>query len=108
MNDLDKSLSELGALIAKHEEVQNQIFCHYVKIVNAIVRNEITSEQVIKKIMDGLFDFSIFGGGRFFRLYRKLCFHVYYYYPQLESNIDIIMLAEILRAELPTKDNNSE
>ena len=83
MNDLDKSLSELGALIAKHEEVQNQIFCHYVKIVNVILRNEITSEQVIKKIMDGLFDFSNFGGGRFFRLYRKLCFHVYYYYPPI-------------------------
>lgn len=57
MNDLNKSLSELDALIAKHEEVQNQMFCHYVKIVNAILRNEITSEQVIKKIMDGLANF---------------------------------------------------
>jgi len=57
MNDLNKSLSELDALIAKHEEVQNQIFCNYVEIVNAFLKNEITSEQVTKKIMDGLANF---------------------------------------------------
>lgn len=85
MNDLNKSLSELDALIAKHEEVQNQIFCHYVEIVNAILKNEITSEQVIKKIMDGLANFEDEG---FFLVYRKLCFHVYHCYPQLASSMD--------------------
>lgn len=46
-----------------------------------VVADRITDEQQLERIMDGLCDFC--DEIRFIELYRSLCRHIYYQYPQL-------------------------
>lgn len=50
-------------------------------IGRAGVKDQITDEQQLEQIMDGLCDFC--DEIRFIDLYRSLCRHIYYQYPQL-------------------------
>ena len=50
-------------------------------IGRAALKDQITDEQQLEQIMDGLCDFC--DEIRFIDLYRSLCRHIYYQYPQL-------------------------
>lgn len=50
-------------------------------IVERVLKDQITDEQQLEQIMDGLCDFC--DEIRFIDLYRSLCRHIYYQYPQL-------------------------
>ena len=50
-------------------------------ISEQVLKDQITDEQQLEQIMDGLCDFC--DEIRFIDLYRSLCRHIYYQYPQL-------------------------
>lgn len=53
----------------------------YSLLVERVLKDQITDEQQLEQIMDGLCDFC--DEIRFIDLYRSLCRHIYYQYPQL-------------------------
>lgn len=81
MAEVNDAFSELRTLVAQFEEQKNQIYVHYQQMVANVLTARITSEREIEAIMDGLLDFC--DDQRFLALYKSLCRHVYYKYPQL-------------------------
>ena len=81
MAEVNDAFSELRTLVALFEEQKNQIYVHYQQMVANVLTARITSEREIEAIMDGLLDFC--DDQRFLALYKSLCRHVYYKYPQL-------------------------
>lgn len=75
------AMEELAVLISRFEEQKKQIYEKYDLLVNYVLAGCITSEREIEQIMDSLIDFG--DEDRFLGLYKKLCRHVYKYYPQL-------------------------
>ena len=52
----------------------------FILLVEQVLKDQITDEQQLEQIMDGLCDFC--DEIRFIDLYRSLCRHIYYQYPQ--------------------------
>lgn len=77
----DKILTEISTLIAQFEEQKKIIYSHYVQVVASVLAGRITAENEIERIMDGLLDFG--DDESFLALYKKLCRHVYSFYPQM-------------------------
>ena len=69
MNDESKILNELGELLTQFEEQKQIIYDNYVKMVTCVLNGEITAENEIEKIMDGLMDFG--DDEHFIELYKK-------------------------------------
>ena len=69
----------------------NAAYQHYSALVDAVLRDEITDAKQIERIMDGLVDFG--DDNRFIDIYRKLCRHVYYNYPELVGEHVALFLA---------------
>lgn len=53
----------------------------YTTLVDAVIARHITDEREIERILDGLLDFG--ADTRCIDIYRKLCRHVFYNYPQM-------------------------
>lgn len=77
----DKILNEITELIAQFEEQKKTIYSHYVQAVASVLAGRIIAENEIERIMDGILDFG--DDEKFHALYKKLCRHVYYFYPQM-------------------------
>lgn len=74
-------LNDISALIAQFEEQKKIIYNHCIQAVASVMAGRITAEKEIERIMDGLLDFG--DDEKFFALYKKLCRHVYNFYPQM-------------------------
>ena len=81
MSDHYTVWDELHELLVRFEAEKAQIFVHYQNLVAATLEKEITSEREIEALMDGRLVFC--DDEKFLALYKKLCRHVYYQYPQL-------------------------
>lgn len=81
MAEVNDVFAELRTLVAQFEEQKKQIYVHYQQMVVNVLKDRITAEREIEAIMDGLLDFC--DDERFLTLYKNLCRHVYYKYPQL-------------------------
>ena len=77
----NKILSEITELVAQFEKQKMIIFEHYIQVVDSVLTGNITAENEIERIMDGLLDFG--DDEKFLSLYKKLCRHVFYTYPQM-------------------------
>lgn len=56
-------------------------FAIYSPMVDSVLNDWVTDEKEIERVMDGLLDYG--EDPRFVELYRKLCRHVYYRFPEL-------------------------
>lgn len=77
----EQLLNELGKTIEYFEKIKESAYQLYSEAVDAIIADSITDRKRIECIMDGLLDFC--DDARFIDIYRKLCRHIYYRYPQL-------------------------
>ena len=73
--------NELKELFAKYEELKAGILNRYTQLVTAVLNGEITDENEMEEIMDGLLDSG--DDERFLSLYKKICRHIYYDHPKL-------------------------
>lgn len=74
-------LEPIKATIEGLRLLMNRAYEQYAELVDSVLLGRITDEQTIEQIMDGLVDFG--DDERFLDIYRKLCRHVYFHYPQL-------------------------
>ena len=82
MDRSDEGLvNEIESLAAEFKRINELAVRTYSDMVNDIINDRITDEASIEQVMDGLLDFG--DNLECLELYRKLCRHVYYRYPQL-------------------------
>lgn len=67
--------------VQRLSRLMDTAYQQYSQLVEQVVKDRITGEQEIERIMDGLMDFG--DDQRFLALYKTLCRHVYYKYPDL-------------------------
>ena len=76
MNDCQSALDDLKDIVEGISKLRDAAYVKYSEL-----ENQITDEQQLEQIMDGLCDFG--NESRFIELYRSLCRHIYYQYPEL-------------------------
>lgn len=80
-SDEQQVLKEITELVRVFEEQKKQNYRYYANMVASVVLGRISKENEIERIMDGLLDFG--DDEDFLALYKKLCRHVYKFYPQM-------------------------
>lgn len=103
---MDKSYegltNEIESLAAEFKRI-NELAVHtYSGMVNDIINDRITDEASIERVMDGLLDFG--DNLECLELYRKLCRHVYYRYPQLVGEHVSLFKLLFVRSEEDEKE----
>jgi len=94
----DSNLIDTINTIAENmKQLRDNAFSQYSVIVDQVVNNQITDEQTLERIMDGLSDFC--DESRFIALYRNLCRHIFYHYPQLVGEHVTLFRAQFETAE---------
>ena len=91
MEKYESALNEIREIVESITGLTNAAYLHYSALVDAVLRDEITDAKQIARIMDGLVDFG--DDNRFIDIYRKLCRHVYYNYPELVGEHVALFLA---------------
>lgn len=81
MEEFQKAFQEIATAVEGLQALKKTAYQQYSVLVDAVVNNCLTDQQEIERIMDGLADFG--DDLEFLELYRKLCRHVYYTYPEL-------------------------
>lgn len=81
MDDYETAMEELKGIVEGISNLRDTAYAQYSALVEKVLKNQITEEQRLEQIMDGLCDFC--DETRFIELYRNLCRHIYYQYPQL-------------------------
>lgn len=81
MNDCQSALDDLKDIVEGISKLRDAAYVKYSELVRQVLENQITDEQQLEQIMDGLCDFG--NESRFIELYRSLCRHIYYQCPEL-------------------------
>ena len=81
MNNDQSVLEDLKNIVEEIGKLRDVAYAKYSELVRQVLENQIADEQRLEQIMDGLCDFC--DESRFIDLYRSLCRHIYYQYPQL-------------------------
>ena len=81
MEEYQKAFQEIATAVEGLQALKKTAYQQYSVLVDAVVNNCLTDQQEIERIMDGLADFG--DDLEFLELYRKLCRHVYYTYPEM-------------------------
>lgn len=81
MDEYQNAMEELHGIVEEISKLRDTAYSHYSSLVEQVLKDQITEKQRLEQIMDGLCDFC--DEIRFIDLYRSLCRHIYYQYPQL-------------------------
>ena len=81
MENYESTLNAIRDIVDRITGLRNAAFQRYSYLVDAVVSDQIADAKRVEQIMDGLLDFC--DEERFIEIYRKLCRHVYYHYPEL-------------------------
>lgn len=101
MNNERSALEDLKSIVEVIGKLRDTAYAKYSELVGLVLENQITDERHLEQIMDGLCDFC--DESRFIELYRSLCRHIYYQYPQLVG-----AHVTFFRALFEGNDNESE
>lgn len=96
MKDSD-ILQAIGSLGQDLQTLRDRAYNQYSAFVGQVLNGQISDKQSIERIMDGLLDFC--DEERFISIYRQLCRHIYYQYPQLVGEH-----IALFRAQFETND----
>ena len=81
MNKYEKALNEIEGTMDRLKELYDFAYKQYALAVEGVLQRKLTSQREIEQLLDGLLDFG--EDERFRVLYRKLCRHVFYTYPEM-------------------------
>ena len=81
MDNYQNTMDELRDTVSGISKRRDAAYAQYPVLLEQVLENHITEELRLEQIMDGLCDFC--DESRFIELYRSLCRHIYYQYPQL-------------------------
>ena len=88
MKDYDSLLEDVAKTASQIKVLFDLAYRQYALLVDEVLSNNLTNEQQIERILDGLFDFG--DDLRFLELSKKLCHYVYDHYPKLVGNDDAL------------------
>ena len=105
MNDYQEVFGKLEAAIEGIESRKKAAYKQYSILVDAVINNQITDQKEIERIMDGLTDFGDYP--EFLEIYRKLCRHVYYTYPEMVGeHVNLLRALFMVRDEKKENEND--
>lgn len=81
MDDYQSAFQKIASAVEGIEALRRTAFRQYSLLVEAVINNQITDQQEIQQIMDGLSDFG--DQEEFLELSKKLYRHIYYAYPEM-------------------------
>lgn len=81
MDNYQNAMEELQDIVKGIDRLRDAAYAQYSVLVEQVLEDQITVEKRLAQIMDGLCDFC--DESCFIELYRTLCRHIYYQYPQL-------------------------
>lgn len=74
MDEYQNAMEELRDIVEGISKLRDAAYTHYSLLVEQVLKDRITDEQQLERIMDGLCDFC--DEIRFIELYRSLCRHM--------------------------------
>ncbi|MFR1479445.1 MAG: hypothetical protein ACLSB9_29020 [Hydrogeniiclostridium mannosilyticum] len=83
MDECQHAMEELRNIVEGISNLRDTAYAHYSLLVERVLKDQITDEQQLEQIMDGLCDFC--DEIRFIDLYQNR--HIYYQYPQLVESM---------------------
>jgi len=99
MENYESHLKELEETIYALNRLRDSAFAQYTTLVDSVLRNEITDQRQLERIMDGLLDFC--DEERFLQIYKKLCRHIFYRHPQMVGEHIRLFRAQFEDADEP-------
>ena len=81
MDDYQSAFQKIASAVEGIEALRRTAFRQYSLLVEAVINNQITDQQEIQQIIDGLSDFG--DQEEFLELSKKLYRHIYYTYPEM-------------------------
>lgn len=81
MDHYNSMLASIRDVAEGINKLRDAAYKQYSALIDQVLANKITEKHKLEQIMDGLCDFC--DEERFLVLYRSLCRHIYYQYPQL-------------------------
>lgn len=105
MEQYQKAFQEIATAVEGLQALKKTAYQQYSVLVDAVVNNCLTNQQEIERIMDGLADFG--DDIEFLELYRKLCRHVYYTYPEMVGEHVSLFRALFMSKEDSEEDENA-
>lgn len=81
MDKHQEAFDKIKTAVEGMEMLRKAAFKQYSFLVDEVVKNHITDQREIERILDGLLDFGDYE--EFLNIYKVICRHVFYTYPEM-------------------------
>ena len=103
MDDYQSAFQKIASAVEGIEALRRTAFRQYSLLVEAVINNQITDQQEIQQIIDGLSDFG--DQEEFLELSKKLYRHVYYAYPEMVGKYAALFRAMFMNNAASGEEN---
>lgn len=100
MGHNEELLKNVREVVERINNLRDLAYAQYLPAVDEVLAGRITDKNQIEHILDGILDFG--DDPRFLDLFKRLCRHLYYEYPQLV--VDFISMYRLLFDEKGDSD----
>ena len=104
MGDYQSAFQKIASAVEGIELLRRTAFHQYSILVDAVMNNQITDQQEIQKIMDGLSNFG--DQEEFLELSKKLYRHIYYTYPEMVGKYAALFRAMFMNNAASGEENS--
>ena len=103
MDDYQSAFQKIASAVEGIEALRRTAFRQYSLLVEAVINNQITDQQEIQQIIDGLSDFG--DQEEFLELSKKLYRHIYYSYPEMVGEYGALFRAMLMNNAASGEEN---
>ena len=104
MDDYQSAFQKIASAVEGIEALRRTAFRQYSLLVEAVINNQITDQQEIQQIIDGLSDFG--DQEEFLELSKKLYRHIYYTYPEMVGKYAALFRAMFMNNAASGEENS--
>ena len=104
MDDYQSAFQKIASAVEGIEALRRTAFRQYSLLVEAVINNQITDQQEIQQIIDGLSDFG--DQEEFLELSKKLYRHIYYVYPEMVGKYAALFRAMFMNNAASGEENS--
>ena len=104
MDDYQSAFQKIASAVEGIEALRRTVFRQYSLLVEAVINNQITDQQEIQQIIDGLSDFG--DQEEFLELSKKLYRHIYYAYPEMVGKYAALFRAMFMNNAASGEENS--
>ena len=104
VGDYEDVFRKIASAVEGIESLRLTAFRQYSLLVEAVINNQLTGQQEIQRIMDGLSDFG--DQEEFLELSKKLYRHIYYAYPEMVGKYAALFRAMFMNNAASGEENS--